>query len=94
MLWVGPDEKIVYILTDKNKLYRSADEGKTWVDQMPRMKRSDSVMKLVTDIFLCSPFYASDCYAIIGTVYFISEIAGIEIADTLRPCAVQLVVLF
>jgi len=48
MLWVGPDEKIVYILTDKNKLYRSADEGKTWVDQMPRMKRSDSTGGVVS----------------------------------------------
>ena len=42
MLWVGKDEKTVYILTDKNILYRSTDEGKSWSDEMSRLKRSDS----------------------------------------------------
>eukprot|EP00939_MAST-03C_sp_MAST-3C-sp1_P004380 g4380.t1 len=41
MLWVGKDRQTVFILTDANVLYRSTDEGKTWVDQMPRLRRSD-----------------------------------------------------
>lgn len=48
MLWVGKDQKTVYILTDKNALYRSTDEGKTWVDQMPRMKHSDATGGVVS----------------------------------------------
>ena len=48
MLWVGKDEKTVYILTDKNILYRSTDEGKSWSDEMSRLKRSDSTGGVVS----------------------------------------------
>ena len=46
MLWAGTDEKTVFILTDQSALYRSTDEGKTWVEtwsgQPARLKQSDS----------------------------------------------------
>jgi hypothetical protein len=35
MLWVGSAKQIVLILTDVGKVYRSANEGMTWVDQTP-----------------------------------------------------------
>ncbi len=35
MLWVGSTKQIVLILTDVGKVYRSSNEGMTWVDQTP-----------------------------------------------------------
>lgn len=38
--WVTSSRKTVFILTDRNQLYRSTDEGKTWAPQMDKLRQA------------------------------------------------------
>ena len=39
MLWIGASKQVVILLTDTGRVYRSSNEGLTWVDQTETLRR-------------------------------------------------------